>query len=796
MLESTRPHLFLSAALLLVGMFGATHARAAEPALVPVPEGARAEGAFDDRAGEARVESRLYIDSKSVAPGQKVRLGVMMLPDHHWHTYWRNSGDSGLATRVTYQAKDLPEAKAGAMSWPAPKVFYLEKGDITTFGYELRVMHVGVVTLPEKLDATEVTFTATADYLTCQVECIPGNQTMQLTVPVEQAPEPADKDVLALFAEHDSQLPITAKKAGFGLEVKTSQDKFRPGDAVSAQVKLELCDKTKPGTCKRYELDTGGSGVTTRALIPDLAPMIGWKVERVQIADDGGAVTFLLKGSVAPGKKADATRVAGVIKLRALEDKKPLAVTFEHAIPTADKGADILATPLAMAAPPTDSSLASSTGDDLSNTQPPAQAPTEPIGFLYAILFAFLGGMILNVMPCVFPVLTLKIASITQVAHKDRNAMLTHGLAYAAGILVTMVAMALVVIGMRFVGATVGWGFQFQNPYFLLGLGGILILFAVNLFGAFEFDVPMGSKLGAMADIEPGLKQSFAEGLLCVLLATPCSAPFMGTAMGFALSAPALMILSIFVMLGVGLALPFVILCALPAWTRLLPKPGPWLEHLKHLLAFSLLATTVWLIWLIGQSFGSNGMAVSLVFLIAVSIGAWVFGLVQYGPSAFKKRLAQVFALAIVGATGAWAYQLFSDAPETSGEVAASHSNDGIDWKPFDEEHIRAELASGKPVFVDFTADWCITCKVNERTVLAKEPVLDAIDKNGVVMFKADWTRRDERIRAILAKHGKGGVPMYLVYSPTQPERPEVLPELLTEQLVIDSMQTARARTP
>jgi len=792
MLESTRFHLFLSAALLLVGALLASPALAAEPALVPVPEGARAEGAFDDRAGEARVESRLYLDSNAVEPGQKVRLGVMMLPDHHWHTYWRNSGDSGLATRVTYGAKDLPGAKAGAMSWPAPKAFYLEKGDILTFGYELRVMHVGVVTLPEKLDAKQVTFTATADYLTCKVECIPGNQTMQMTVPVKQAREPADKGVLALFEEHDSQLPISAKKAGFGLEVKTSQDKFRPGDDVSAQVELKLCEDGK-SDCKRYELDTGDSGTTTRALIPDLANKIEWKVERATIADDGGAVTFLLKGNVAPGKKAAATRVAGVIKLKALDDKKPIAIAFEHAIPTADKGAEILATPLAMATPPDiGQELASGAKDDGAPGSTPT--PSEPIGFLYAILFAFLGGMLLNVMPCVFPVLTLKVASITQVAHKDRNAMLAHGLAYAAGILVTMVAMALVVIAMRFVGTTVGWGFQFQNPYFLLGLGGILILFAVNLFGAFEFDVPMGSKLGAMANIEPGLKQSFAEGLLCVLLATPCSAPFMGTAMGFALSAPVLMILSIFVMLGVGLALPFVILCALPAWTKLLPKPGPWLEHLKHLLAFSLLATTVWLVWLIGQSFGSNGMAVSLVFLISVSIGAWVFGLVQYGPSVLRKRFAQLFAIAIVGGAGAWAYHLFSSAPETSDVASASQSNDGIDWKPFDEAHIREELARGKPVFVDFTADWCITCKVNERTVLAKEPVLDAIDKHEVVMFKADWTRRDERIRAILARHGKGGVPMYLVYSPAQPEQPEVLPELLTEQLVIDSMQTARAQ--
>jgi len=782
---------FLSAFLFLV-LFTSS---AIATELPSVPDDARAEGAFDDRAGEARVESRLYLDSTSVSPGQKVRIGVVMLPDEHWHTYWRNSGDSGLATRVTYKAVDLEDAKASPMSWPAPEVFYLEKGDITTFGYEVRVMHAATITLPENLDAEQVTFEATADYLTCKVECIPGNQTMRVTVPVAKERAPASKEVLALFKEHDARLPVSAKSAGVTLSVKTSQDKFRPGDDVSAEVKLDLCAKGKEKKdCARYELDHDGE--VTRAMIPDLAPMIEWKVARVEVAEDGGAVTFLLTGDVAPGKRADKTRAAGVIKLRDLTKKKPLAVSFDHDIPTADKGSKIEATPLSLLAPPVDPGEGSGAPEDsaLSSTPEDAGAapPVEPVSFLYALLLAFFGGMLLNVMPCVFPVLTLKVASIAQVAHKERGSMLAHGLAYSAGILATMQALAAVVIAMRLLGAQAGWGFQFQNPYFLLGLAGILILFTANLFGAFEFDIPMGGKLGKVADIEPGLKQSFAEGLLCVLLATPCSAPFMGTAVGFALSASPLEILAIFSMLGIGLALPFVALCALPAWTKLLPKPGPWLEHLKHLLAFSLLATTIWLVWLVGQSFGANGMAVSLVFLVAVAIGAWMFGLVQYSAGAFKKRAAQLIAIAIVGLAGAWAYQLFSSDVETSGVAAASNSSDGIDWEPFDEERIAKTLAAGKPVFVDFTADWCITCKVNERTVLAQEPVLEAIAENDVVMFKADWTRRDERIRAILARYNKGGVPMYLVYSPSRPETPEVLPELLTESLVIDSMRAAK----
>ena len=407
---------------------------------------------------------------------------------------------------------------------------------------------------------------------------------------------------------------------------------------------------------------------------------------------------------------------------------------------------------------------------------------------------ALLGGLLLNVMPCVFPVLTLKIASLATLSQQDARVARAHGLAYLAGIQSTMGAMTLVILGLKAAGAQVGWGFQLQSPTFLVGLSAALVLFALNLFGVFEVWLPGAGRLSALARTR-GLAQSWAEGLLCVLLSTPCSAPFMGTAMGFALTSDAATTLLLFMALGLGLGAPFVALAFAPSWRRFLPKPGDWLLHLKHFLGFTLLGTTLWLLWILGSSFGAHGMTRALGGLLALSLAAWLYGLVQH--RAGKARvLVSLLAVAIASAAAWTALRLepTHQAPAGAGDPSAraqtlAQDTDAHGWQPYSPARVHEALSQGKLVFVDFTADWCITCKVNERAVLDRDPVQAAMRARGVVKLKADWTRRDDRIRAILQAHGKAGVPMYLVYRPEAPQAPQVLPELLSPELVLSAIR-------
>lgn len=775
----------LASALLAAPTFAA--APGAKIIAPDVPDGAAARGAWDKKASRHRVETRLYADSQSVAPGAKVRLGVLFLIDPEWHTYWRNSGEAGLPTQLTTKVAGVEGATISEMTWPAPYLFTQSSGVITTYGYANHVLHTVTVELPEVLPEgmERVEFEVRADYLTCKVECIPGDQTMTLSLPVGGVEGEVPEPVRALFDEHDVLAPVAATEVGVKVDVEVSREPIRPSDSVDALVTVWTCPEPRAiADCPRLEPDV--DDMLSRALIPDLAPSLTWMVAQAEVMEDGRGLVFGLRGEAGVGKEPAATRLAGVVRLkRTSPDPRPLAVFFEE--PLSSAGRDAASTVRALR----DIKQVASRGAESSRPALGASAPApeqdEEMNLLYALLLAFIGGITLNVMPCVFPVLTIKIAGIAQIAHKDRRAMIAHGLAYAAGILGAMSSMALVVIGLRFAGVQAGWGFQFQNPLFLLGLCAVLVLFAVNLFGVFDINLPGALQVGAGTEDGEGLRQSFAEGLLCVVLATPCSAPFMGTAVGFALASDAPTILAVFVSLGAGLALPFVVLCALPAWTALLPKPGPWLEKLKHLLGFSLLLTSCWLLWLIGAGYGADGMAATLVLLVTLALGAWVYGGVQYSIGG-KKIAGAIIASAMIAGAGVFAVRQLEE-PVVKG---ASESTGGvISWEEFDEQAIQDHLAKGSVVFVDFTADWCITCKVNERTVLIDEQVLEAIEARGVVMMKADWTRRDERIRAILAEYGKGGVPMYLVYSPERPERADLLPELLTPALVIEAFERA-----
>lgn len=410
-----------------------------------------------------------------------------------------------------------------------------------------------------------------------------------------------------------------------------------------------------------------------------------------------------------------------------------------------------------------------------------------------ALLFGFLGGMILNLMPCVLPVISLKIFGFIRQAGDEPRRIMLHGLSFSAGIFLWFLGLGALIAILKAAGAEVTWAFQFQNPMFILVIAAVVFVFALNLMGVFELTLP-GRAVGAMSDAgaREGYSGSFFQGIFATLLATPCTGPFLGTALGFAFAQPAIVIFAMFGSVALGMAAPYLLLSARPGWMRFLPKPGVWMEKLKQFMAFPLFATLIWLFSILGGQKGLAGVIWGASFLLALGLAVWIYG-AFCGPMSKPGGRAAALVVAILCVLGgSWFFvgQGFAKAgpPEQSG-VAQS---DGIDWQPFSQALVDDLIAEGKPVFIDFTADWCITCKFNERTAINTPAVRAEIERQGIVPVMADWTNSNPEITAALREFGRVGVPFYVLYPAGRADEPITLPELLTERMVIDAFQKAR----
>ncbi|HEX8706374.1 MAG TPA: thioredoxin family protein, partial [Myxococcaceae bacterium] len=588
--------------------------------------------------------------------------------------------------------------------------------------------------------------------LVCEVNCIPVQLvlTRPLAVGAQTVP---DSEVRATFNAFEERVPRTPEREGLAVALALDSPSLKVGQPFSGTFTVSALEgKVRPEVEPDFFVAERMGGISRMALTPD------------------GAGRFLLKGEAAPDVPKEQPRLKGVLRLGTAQTGYQ---SMEVDLPLAP----VEAAPVAQAA--TSPSSPSATPGAPANVG--AAAPESAVGLGLALLFAFLGGAILNLMPCVFPVLALKAYGFTRLAQESRARVGMHALAYTGGIVGTMLALAAAVLAVRAGGTSVGWGFQFQEPLFVAAVCAVLVAFALNLFGVFNVGMD-GTALAGKVDASHGLARSAGEGMLAVVLATPCSAPLLGTAVGFAFAAGAGTVLIIFTALGLGLALPFCVLVLVPGLAKRLPRPGAWMERFKQFLGFALLGTCVWLVWVMGGLAGVDGMARLLAFLVAVALGAWVYGLAQ-GAEGARRWGGMAAALLVLVGIGGFALRFDETAPTARiSEVAA---------QPWDEAAVTAALKAGQPVFIDFTADWCLTCKFNERTVLAREPVRAAFARHQVAFFVADWTRRDARISAKLAEFGRAGVPMYLMISPSTPERPEVLPELLTTELVIQAVERA-----
>lgn len=438
---------------------------------------------------------------------------------------------------------------------------------------------------------------------------------------------------------------------------------------------------------------------------------------------------------------------------------------------------------------------AATTGSVLDRNLTPADSQgTTPVYVYFGL--AILGGFILNFMPCVLPVIAIKIISLMEQVNDDPGRVRLQGLMFAAGILSSFLVLGCVVLAAREAGQTVGWGFQMQYPPFVIAMATIILVFALSLFGLFYVTVAPGqAQIDKLANKE-GLTGTFFKGVLATVLSTPCTAPALGPAVGFAFSQPAITILGIFEAVGFGMSLPYLLLTINPKWLRFIPKPGVWMEKFKESMGFVLLATVVWLVSVVGAQVGSGGVEAVGFFLTGVAFSVWVTARFT-DLSSTVTRKAVVWSISGVIVAGCL-YTFILSRPDLMGAPAAEISTaktavteSGITWQPFTIEDLDKNISANKTVFLDFTADWCLTCKVNERTVLSSAPVVEQLKALNVVTMKADWTRRDATISKLLAKFQRSGVPLYVVFPAGKGSSPIVLPEVITPSLVVDKLKEA-----
>ena len=671
-----------------------------------------------------------------IAAGGSFQAGLRITHQPHWHTYWMNSGDSGLPTRLEWNLP--PGLSAGDIAWPLPKK--IPVGPLANYGYEDTVLlPVTVAVAPDFQPplAGNVRLQLHAAWLVCRQECIPEEGDFTLDVPARSSTGANGEAFEAARAARPATLAGTARATV-------------EGNA------LALTATGLPAAVQGRPLEVFAE--TAEILEPSAEPQQGWQgatwTGRIPLSrqrSTGPATLPLVLVATAP----DGTRQGWRAEAAVAGTWPPVAAPA--AVPPALTAA--LDANRAGAAPP-----------------PPAAADAaSAAAWLAALAAALVGGLLLNLMPCVFPVLAVKVVGFARHG-TDRRTQRIAGLAYGAGVVLSFAVLGALVLALRAAGAQLGWGFQLQSPAVVAGLAVLFTLLGLNLAGVFEFGMWAPRGLAGLALRHPAA-DAFLSGVLAVAIASPCTAPFMGASVGLAIGLPAVQALPIFAAIGLGMALPYVAASWLPAVARLLPHPGPWMDVFRRLMAFPMFATVAWLAWVLGQQAGIDGVGVLLLLLVALA--ALVWSLTLAGRA--RQVLAPLALAALALLLGTLGDRLLHYAP------APQAMADGSRWEPWSTERVAALHAEGRPVFVDFTAAWCVTCQVNERTTLARGDVLEAFDGKKVARLRADWTRQDPRITEVLRGLGRSGVPVYLLQAPGRP------PQVLTELIGADELKQALA---
>lgn len=683
------------------------------------------------------VTAELVCEQTALVPGATSVVALRLAIEPGWHTYWRNTGESGLPTTLAWR---LPAGfAAGDIVWPAPRA--LPAGPLVNYGYEGTVLHMVPVAVPADAKAgTDATLAARAEWLVCKETCIPEGADLTLTLPVANEAQ-RDSRWERAFAQTRESLPSPmpaswkVHAAASGSFITLQVDGAGTDDAGRVYFFAERegrIEPSSPQTVARHD----GRIELKLPVAHDLAPSFT-RLAGVLAAERGFRVGAALRNAVALDVALDGTPLPG---------PKP---TQAAAVDLASPSASLTSTSVSLAV---------------------------------AIAFAFVGGLLLNLMPCVLPVLSLKALTLAIHAKNDRKAMRRDAIGFAAGVLLTFAALGIAIIGLRAAGEELGWGFQLQSPAFVTALAMLFFVLALNLSGVFEFGMLLPSGLVSWSHANRTVN-AFASGVLAVAIASPCTAPFMGAALGYALGENAHVTLAVFAALGIGMALPYVLLAWLPGWRRALPRPGAWMVRLRQLLAFPLYGTVAWLVWVLGAQVGNDAVIRIGIVLVTLALALWSFHAWQGGRRAAWATLAAIALIA--SAAVAWPLVSGAERASTAAQTApASAQADG--WQPYSASRLAELTAEGRPVFVDFTAAWCITCQVNKRLVLTDTRVRDAFAARGVALLRADWTRRDPEITQALAALGRSGVPVYVLYG--KGGEAKLLPEVLQRQLLIDAI--------
>jgi thiol:disulfide interchange protein DsbD len=699
--------------------------------------------------------AELVSQTQGVAPGGLAYVAIRQDIAKGWHTYWRNPGDSGEATSAKWT---LPAGwTTGDWVWPQPQ--RLPLGPLMNYGYTGQVLLPVALNVPASAKpGTSQTLQADVTFLVCADICVPEEAKLQLTVPVVAGTPPSDPKWGDLIGKTIMDSPKGADLGAVAAWSGTGPDKVLKLAVTGAEVK--------------------GADLSHAYFFPYDAKSIDHAAkQKIEKGPDG--LTLTLKPSTIVANAPDAPTLLGVLSLggRAYE------VQAKPGVIPAGAGGQGEVTPAPLQA----EGVAQSTAGTA--TAIPVEGAN--LGLLSAVLFAFVGGLILNLMPCVFPVLSMKAASLAAHAHEPGHAK-SQGLAFLAGVLATFLALAGVLLAAKAGGAAIGWGFQLQSPAVVGALALIMLLVALNLSGVFEATLP-GQGAGGSLAAKGGLVGAFFTGALAVVVAAPCTAPFMATALGYALTQSAPGALLVFLGLGLGFAAPFVAVAFIPGLLQRLPRPGAWMDTLKHVLAFPMYGTAAWLLWVFTLQAGSGALAALLAAAVLVGLCGWLIGAAQKAGKPLIPGLAAVIAAGLAVACLVVGARQSAPAPTqtASGEAAPSESGGAeAPSQPFTPEKLAELQAQGKPVFVNFTAAWCVTCQVNERLALGAGSVAKALTDTGTVYLKADWTNHDSAIAKMLADHGRAGVPLYLVYGAGGGD-PVVLPQLLTPGSVVSAIKAA-----
>lgn len=718
------------------------------------------------------VHARLLLDKTAAAPGETVRVALHLEQDEGWHTYWKSPGSIGQPTDITWTAPD--GVTISEHEYPIPQRF-AQKGEIS-FGYEDQVVLISELTVPEDAAPGSQRLAAEAQWLVCKTECIPGSAELELPLVVSDDGAPsAYAAVIDHFEAQHPGDPLAATTLGWDFALDVAP--------VPADGKFTAAFLLTPTDGATFE------PIPNDGIWPTFTPItaVDWSwglldEPTIEALDDGRLLVTMKGEAYEPDPVPEDASIGGLIQLKT--SKGWVRTELSAALPMTAAGTEAVATnsPLlalgSAATPATTATAAAGTPFVAAATAEAAGGAQGLVGVLVNLLMAFIGGLILNVMPCVLPVLTLKLYGLIEQTDITAKEQRSAGMAYTGGILASFLGLAAVILMLKMVlGIQVDWGFQFQYPPYVAALATIVFVFGLSLFGVFEIPA-IGVGAAADASDKEGLAGYFLTGVFATLLATPCSAPFLGPAIAYAFSAPPVIMLAIFALVGFGLAFPFLLIAFVPALYQFLPKPGPWMETFKHLMGFLLLGTVIFLMISLSQDL----LIYTVAFLVFIAMACWIWGRYATFEQNLRQRLGTVvIALAVIAVGARLSFIDLHDFFEgTEGE---GH----LVWEEFDPERLAAYHAEGRSVFLDFTADWCLTCKTNEKVVYESEEVVAMLEARNIVAMKADETGTSPRtaaIKRLRTSLGANSIPFMAIFPGDAWRQPLTAKDLVTKTQV------------